>query len=185
MSALVFEYSGHGESPMDVMQTRPAQHFLEVICVFDWLKQQHPNTRITVMGTSYGGYMATVLMAYRTFDRLILRIPAIYRPIDFYSLNGEVNSDEAWDATANYRSDKAAIADHPFLKNVSKFLGPRLVVVHEKDEQVPVETTDAFIEALHAGVYLAKDFVHSTGAMPPDKIVQYQNAICDWLNTTR
>ena len=38
-SVLVLDYSGHGESPFDLEDLTPAQNFLEVINVFDWLKR--------------------------------------------------------------------------------------------------------------------------------------------------
>src|SRR5206468_9462352 len=91
ISALVLEYSGHGDSPFDVMETRPAQHFLEVICAFDWLKSKYPTAHISVMGGSYGGYLATQLTKYRQFDNLVLRVPAIYQPVDFYTLNKDID----------------------------------------------------------------------------------------------
>lgn len=181
MSALVFDYSGHGDSPFDVMKTRPAQHFLEVICVFDWLKEHYPNSKITLMGTSYGGYMATQLTKYREFEKLILRVPAIYKPEDFYTLNGQINSDKGWDAEAAFRKDSQALAKHPLLTRASEFKGKTLVVVHEDDEQVPKETTDAYIEAFKSEVYIAKGFPHSMHDMPIRQVEDYQRAICDWL----
>lgn len=181
-SALVFDYSGHGDSPFDVNTTRPAQHFLEVICVFDWLKEKYPNAKITVMGTSYGGFLATQLTKYRTFDDLILRVPAIYNPSDFYTLNEAINSDEGWAAKDAYRRDVEALSKHPLLARASSFKGKTLVVVHENDEQVPKETTDAFITAFNADVYIAKDFPHSIYNQPIQKIAEYQTALSEWLN---
>lgn len=179
MSALVFNYSGHGDSPFEVMETKPAQHFLEVICVFDWLKAHYPNAKIAVMGTSYGGYMAAQLTKYRSLDKLVLRAPAIYKPSDFYSLNK--NIDRTWTDTV-FRKDKEALKNHPLLARASGFAGKTLVVVHEKDIPVPKETTDAYIKAFNADVRVAKDFPHYIGEMPRDEIVKYQNAIIDWLN---
>ncbi len=183
MSAMVLEYSGHGDSPFDVMQTRPAQHFLEVICAFDWLKEHYPNAKVTVMGTSYGGYMATQLTKYRAFDKLVLRVPAIYKPSDFYTLNGVINSEEGRAAKDAFRRDAEALASHPLLTRASSFGGKTLVVVHENDELVPKETTDAYIKAFNADVHVAKGFPHSTGEIPREQIIEYQNAISQWLKT--
>jgi alpha-beta hydrolase superfamily lysophospholipase len=181
-SALVFDYSGHGDSPFDVSTTRPAQHFLEVICVFDWIKEKYPNAQITVMGTSYGGFLATQLTKYRTFQNLVLRVPAIYKPSDFYTLNGDINSDEGWAAKDAFRRDVEALSKHPLLARVSNFKGKALIVVHENDEQVPKETTDAFTNAFNADVHIAKGFPHSIYNQPTEKVAEYQSAISDWLN---
>ncbi len=180
-SALVFDYSGHGDSPFNVNTTRPAQHFLEVTCVFDWLKQKYPKAKVTVMGTSYGGFLAVQLTKYRTFDNLILRVPAIYQPSDFYTLNEQINSDEAWAAKDAFRRDVEALARHPLLGRASSFKGRVLVVVHEKDEQVPKETTDAYINAFNAETYVAKGFPHSIFNQTREELDAYQNTISEWL----
>lgn len=180
-SALVFDYSGHGDSPFDVNTTRPAQHFLEVICVYDWLKAKFPNAKITVMGMSYGGYLAVQLTKFRAFENLILRAPAIRKPADFYTLNKATISDEEWATKDAYRRDVEALAKHPLLARPSSFKGRTLVVVHENDEQVPKETTDAYIKTFNADVYVARGFPHSIHDQPREKIVEYQNAISDWL----
>lgn len=72
-SVLVIDYTGHGESPFNAMEIRPAQHFLEVITAFDWIKTNYPDAKLSVMGTSYGGYMALQLTEYRDFENLVLR----------------------------------------------------------------------------------------------------------------
>lgn len=180
-SSLVFDYSGHGDSPIDIDSTRPAQHFLEVICAFDWLKAKHPNAKITVIGTSYGSYLASQLTEYREFDRLVLRAPAIYIPSDFYTLNGLIQSDERWAEKDAYRRNIDELAKHPMLLQAPSFKGKTLVVVHENDDQIPAQTSDAYIKAFGADVYIAKDLPHSLYNQPREKIEQYQNAISDWL----
>lgn len=180
-SALVFDYSGHGDSPFDIHTTRPAQHFLEVIYVFDWLKEKYPNARLTVMGTSYGGYLAVQLTKYRTFNDLILRVPAIYKPSEFYTTNENLNSEKAWAAKDAFRRDVVALSKHPLLTRASSFKGRTLVVVHENDEQVPKQTTDAYIKAFNADVYVAEGFPHSIAAMSTEQITAYQTAISEWL----
>src|ERR1700722_13600135 len=86
ISSLVIDYTGHGDSPFELRNTRPAQHFLEVIYAFDWLKQNYPDAQIFVMGSSYGSFLATQLTKYREFDKLVLKVPAIYKPEAFYDL---------------------------------------------------------------------------------------------------
>lgn len=180
-SALVFDYSGHGDSPFDLPEIRIAQNFLEVVTVFDWLKENHPDKEITVMGSSYGGFLATQLTKYRKFENLVLRCPAIYRPEDFYTKWKNIDRDNLRDV---YRKDRAALASHPLLSRASKnFQGKTLVVVHGKDEMVPIETTDTYIEAFDAEIYVAEDFTHamSDPTNPREKFAEYQTAIADWI----
>lgn len=180
-SALVFDYSGHGESPFNREETRPAQHFLEVIYAFDWLHEKYPSAEITVIGTSYGGFLAVQLTKYRTFANLILRAPAIYKPSDFYTLWRDI--DREWTRTV-FRKDADALAAHPLLARASKFTGRTMVIVHEHDESVPRETTDAFIRTFSADTYLAYGFQHalSDPRTPREGIIKYQKVIIDWIN---
>ena len=182
MSALVFDYSGHGDSSFDINETRPAQHFLEVIYAFDWLRNKYPNAKISVMGASYGGFMATQLTKYRSFDKLVLRCPAIYLPTDFYTLNSIIQSEEGWAAKDAFRRDSEALAGHPLLARASNFKGKTLVVVHENDEDIPKATTDAYIKTFNADSYIAEGFPHSLHTMPKERVATYQAAIADWLN---
>lgn len=179
MSVLVLEYSGHGDSPIDVNTTRPADHFLEVISAFDWLHDQYPDSKLSVMGTSYGGFLATQLTKYRSFDKLILRAPAIYKPEDFYTLQPDI--DREWTFSV-FRKDTAALAKHPLLARASSFSGKTLVVIHGNDELCPVETTNAYQKAFSADTYLAEGFPHGVRSMPQERIDKYHTAIIDWLN---
>lgn len=181
MAALVIDYTGHGESPYNLMELTPAQNFLEVVTAFDWIKLNHPDIKINVMGTSYGGFLATQLTKYRQFNKLVLRAPAMYKPETFYSKWKDFRYDEN---EIDFRSNADILIKHPLLKRAADFKGKTLVVVHEKDEFIPTAITDAYIDTFKADKYLAKDFKHSTKEMltKPDKIKEYQTAIADWLN---
>ena len=180
-SALVIDYTGHGESPFNAMDVRPAQHFLEVITAFDWIRQQYPNAKISVMGNSYGGYMAATLTEYRDFKNLVLRVPAIYTVRDFYSLNKDIDRQNE----RLYREDQAFLDAHPLFTNALKFGGRTLVVWHELDEYVPKETTDKYIKSFNADSYFAKGWKHAFNKEAPlEEQLQYKNAISDWLNKT-
>lgn len=179
MSALVFDYSGHGDSPFELPDTRPAQHFLEVISVFDWVVERYPDADISVMGTSYGGFLATQLTKYRRFTALVLRVPAIYQPSDFYSLWRDI--DMQWTEKV-FRADAGALARHPLLARAAAFTGNTLVVMHEKDDRIAPETTDAYIVAFDADTYIAKGFKHSFGkAVTNQQADTYNQVISDWL----
>ena len=178
-TALVIEYSGHGDSSLDAMEVRPAQHFLEVITAFDWLCQKYPTAQISVLGTSYGGYMAVQLTKYRDFANLVLRVPAIYAPRDFYSLNKDIDRQHQ----KRDREDKEFLNNHPLLARASNFRGRTLVVWHELDEYIPKQTTDTYIEVFGADSYCAKGWEHQFKVdAPEEEKVAYRHAIRDWLN---
>lgn len=185
MSALVIDYSGHGVSPFELRDTRPAQHFLEVVSAFEWVQSNHPNATISVFGSSYGGFLATQLTKYRAFDKLVLRAPGILRPSAFYDLwSISIDNPERYRlAEAQYRKDVDALAAHPLLVRASNFKGKTLVVVSENDEQVPIQTTDAYINAFNAESFIAKGFTHSIRQSPvsEQQFEDYKQYIANWL----
>lgn len=191
-AALVIDYSGHGDSPFNLRDTRPAQHFLESIIAFDWLKANHPEANLTVFGPSYGGFLAAQLTKYRTFDRLILRVPAIYKPSTFYDLWAKrLDNPESYNKEIlAYRNNEAELMKHPLFARASSFTGKTLVVVHDNDEMVPKATTNAFIKTFHAYSFTQPDFAHNIGdAVDEDRVGRrvledYKQKYISWLKKT-
>ena len=188
-AALVIDFTGHGDSPFELRDTRPAQHLLEAIIAFDWLKDKYPKAHLTVFGPSYGGFLAAQLTAYRTFDRLILRVPAIYKPHTFYDLWAKrIDNLESYNREILvYRNDEAALMKHPLLGQASSFTGKTLVVVHDDDEMVPKATTNAFIKAFHADSFIQPGFMHNIGdavkegRVSKDQLDAYKQKYINWL----
>lgn len=179
ITSLIFDYTGHGDSPFDIENLSAAQHFLEVIAVFDWIKNEYRDRKVFVIGSSYGGYLATQLTKYREFDFLILRAPAIYRPEDFYTKM----KDEDREATNRFRQDTEKLRKHPLLKRASRFDGGKLLVVHELDEQIPKETTDAYEYVLKPEVFLIKGVTHSLDNVTQEQIDDYNQKIFNWIKS--
>lgn len=162
-TVVVLDYSGHGDSPFELTKVTPAQNFLEVITVFDWLKTNHPGKKIGLLGNSYGGYMTLHLMMYRKFEKAVLTVPALYQPEEFYSpWSIRINYAERYRKnTDNYRKDLVRLQKTPVIEKIKDLDIKSLVIVHEKDEIVTTENTDTIIEALRANSYLAKGYTHS------------------------
>lgn len=184
--ALVVDFSGHGKSPFELRDTRPAQHFLELIYVFDWVKQSYPDAIVSVSGGSYGGFLGVQLTKYREFLNLVLRAPAIYKPSSFYDpWSIRIDSPEVYRKSIDpYRHDSGLLTMHPLLGRASAFQGRVLVVVHGDDEVVPKETTDAYINAFNAESIVAEGFTHVIDPNIIDKrqLQDYQERISNWLN---
>jgi uncharacterized protein len=179
-NALVLDLSGHGESPFSLADISPAQHLNEVVHAFDWLHGTYLSAEITVMGTSYGGYLAAYLSQYRTFSKLLLRTPALYRPQDFFTNHGAI--DILHTATV-YRNDVDVIATHPMFTSTKEFTGLSFVVVHGDDEVVPTPTTDQYIATFNPEVYIADGFKHSFNdpTNPQENIQVYIDTLARWI----
>lgn len=177
ITTLIFDYSGHGESPLNFDDVRPAQHSLEVVTVFDWIKKNFPNRKIFVIGSSYGGYMAARLSNFRTIDGLIFRAPAMYDSDDFYNFL----ADQVSASTQDFRNNRELVDAHPYLKNASKFEGDVLVITHENDEHTPRVVTDVFRERFNAEEVVVPNITHSLDSEPDEQIEEYNQIIFDWL----
>jgi pimeloyl-ACP methyl ester carboxylesterase len=179
ISILTIDYTGHGESPFNINDLTPAQNFLEVITAFDWIKEKFPSARIYVMGASYGGFLATQLTKYRNFEKLILRVPAIYKPENFYTTWRKYEIEEG----RKYRETADKLTNHPLLKRAANFKGKTLVITHELDDVCPVNSTKAFKEAFNADHWEAKGFKHGFGEsnITGEQKEDYYNVVSDWL----
>ncbi|MGV9002032.1 MAG: alpha/beta fold hydrolase [Candidatus Saccharimonadaceae bacterium] len=185
-SSLVIDYTGHGDSPFDLKNTRPAQHLIEVIYAFEWITTNYPNAKISVIGSSYGSFLAAHLIRYKKVENLVFRAPAIYEPNTFYDLwSLRLNDEEAYrEAIQNYRSDADELKKNPLFERMASSPEHVLVVVHENDEVIPRQTSDAYIRAFSADSFIVNGFSHavSQSNVTKEQIVEYQERISTWVN---
>lgn len=179
-SALVIDYTGHGESPYNLEDLTPAQNFLEVITAYDWLTVNHPEKVVSVMGTSYGGFMAIQLTRYRSPKKLVLRVPAIYSPETFYTKWRDM---EIQEIRHGYRANPKNFIQHPLLSSASGYKGKAYVLTHEFDEACPKTSTTPIAEAFSAETWEAPGFTHalSGSTFTKEQLEEYQNKIAHWL----
>lgn len=179
-SALVIDYSGHGESPFDIQNITISENFSEVVRAYDWIKDKYPERTIDVMGTSYGGFFAAKLPSVREIRKMILRVPANYDPKDLYMPWRRLDREQIRN---EYRVDPKNFTNHPVLAEATHFKGDAYVLTHEFDDSCPKTSTDPFISAFNAETWEAKGFVHGFGASnaSSEQIEEYQNKIAEWL----
>jgi len=180
-NVLVADLSGHGTSQIPLEATTPAQHLMETVCTLDMLAKEHPGKRVSVMGTSYGAFLAAYASRFRDFHRLLLRTPAIYRPQDLYTSSTVI--DRKYTAEV-YRHDITVVSQHPLFRQEPVFTGETLVVVHAEDEDVPQATSDVYVQAFDAQSFVVPGFRHSSHdpANPPGDMDAYRDRIAAWLN---
>jgi alpha/beta superfamily hydrolase len=184
-AVLTIDYSGHGDSPFGLAETRPAQHALEAICAFDWLSKRFPDAAVSVSGSSYGSFLGAYLSAFRKFDNLILRAPAIYEPKALYTLWAErlADEDSYRERIVHYRQDSPALQKHPVLLSAREFAGRTLVAIHGADELIPPATSKAYVAAFSATSFTADNFTHSISHAHVSEaaVAAYWQRIGDWL----
>jgi len=146
---LTFDLRGHEKTQEQKQTINRAQNLEDLLVAYDRLIE-HPGVdpeRVAVIGTSYGGYLATILTSLRPVRWLAMRVPALYW-------------DEQWQLPKQqldrprlmaYRRSRLGPADNRALAACAEFRGDVLIVESEHDEHVPHTTImnyrSSFIQA--------------------------------------
>jgi pimeloyl-ACP methyl ester carboxylesterase len=143
---LTFDLRGHAATEAQHYTVTRRDNLCDVIAAYDVLTREPGVAQdcIAVVGSSYGGYLASLLTAERPVRWLALRVPALYR-------------DEKWDAPkrtldpgdlVTYRSGIVPSEENVALSACSGFRGDVLVVESEHDHLIPHETILSYRRAI-------------------------------------
>ncbi len=111
---LTFDMRGHGISPGDLNNQSRKDFLDDVIAAYDFLASVPcvDGFRITVAGSSFGGYMSALLSAVRTVQQIILRVPADYRDEGYELPLSEVRNRDGtfeWKRIPHDKTETAAL----------------------------------------------------------------------------
>ncbi|KKQ35152.1 MAG: Dienelactone hydrolase [Microgenomates group bacterium GW2011_GWA2_37_6] len=178
---LAFDFRGCGKSEgkfedktlrMGIDDARAGLEFL--------LEQKTDRDRIGVMGTSFGGFVAGVLMGEFDFIKsLVLRAPAVY-------------PNELLDLHVNNISDHAHLKRENWLRSIayegiSNFKGNLLVIQSEKDkvvhDWVVQNYIDRAIKASKKELVIQKGAGHDLRGNPP-ALEEFYRLTFDWFTKT-
>jgi pimeloyl-ACP methyl ester carboxylesterase len=95
---------------------------------------------IVVIGSSYGGYLATLLTEFRPVRWLALRAPALYRDQLWQVPKARLDRSDL----QSYRSTLVKFDDNRALRQAREFLGDVLLVESEHDIIVPHPTVASY-----------------------------------------
>ena len=132
---LTFDLRGHARNKSRLGIVSREDNYRDVVAAYDLLAS-HPNVdadAIAVVGSSYGGYLASILTSHRPVKWLALQVPALYRDEHWTQPKGEI--DRA-DLTA-YRNTHVTPDDNRALRSCRDFKGDVLIVESEFDSFVP------------------------------------------------
>lgn len=135
-TCLAFDLSGHGDSAGRLTQVTPRQNLADVVTAYDALVSVPgvDPARIGVCAASYGAYLAVLLTALRSVDRMLLRAPALYR-------------DDSFDRVLSQRSHGDAGSAATPLAHLALFTGQVTIVESEHDEVISHDTIRAYLAA--------------------------------------
>ncbi len=179
-SALVLDYAGHGESPFVLDDLSRADNFSDVVAAFDWLRSNYKDKKITVLGTSYGGFHAAYLTKFRSFQHIIFRVPASYPEETLYTKIGDIKDAHS----REYRNNPQSYVDHWLFTHADSVNGRALVVTHEFDTVCPPVATKPFADAFGADTWEAPGFKHgfNESDVTEEQLKDYYQKIAEWIN---
>jgi uncharacterized protein len=143
---LTFNLRGHARTRAQRDTVTRAENLTDVLAAYDLLaaRPDIDAERIGVVGSSYGGYLATLLTAERKVRGLALHAPAIYMDADFDRPKRQLNLDPR---LAAYRRRAISPDANRALTAASRFDGAVLVVESEDDTVIPHQVVANYLRA--------------------------------------
>ncbi|OGE03880.1 hypothetical protein A3B51_01415 [Candidatus Curtissbacteria bacterium RIFCSPLOWO2_01_FULL_41_18] len=146
---LLFDMRGHGTSEGDINKATTKESLDDVLAAYDYLLQVEgvDKENISAVGSSFGGYLVTLLTTKRNVKRLVLRVPAEYPNSDFKKSKMQTSGGEdpavyAW--RNQHRKSRETFA----LEAVSNFKSKILIIESEKDDVIPHQVIENYINAI-------------------------------------
>jgi len=167
------DYAGHGQHTVPLEDSTRKQQHDEVVAVYDALAGLGYK-KIIVIGGSFGGYMAALLVGKRPAHAAILRVPAIYDDAEFALPHSQT---KRWQNIDSYQDKASAsyIEDNEAVRGIAHFEGFTYVLEHELDQVVPkIMPQTYFSHAKHGNYLIVPKTSHSPKQMSdPQKHYAY------------
>lgn len=140
-----FDLRGHARHSNQRDTVTRSDGIADVVAAYDFLARQPEvdPSAIAVVGTSYGGYLATLLTAKRQVAWLALRVPALYPDNHWEVPKALLDRSEITVYRNHFRTSLNDMA----LKACERFEGDVLIVESEHDDYVPHAAITSFMAA--------------------------------------
>ena len=179
-ACLTVDLRGHGKTGGDLELFSRKDFLDDVLAAYDFLTLQEnvDKTRMGVVGSSFGGYLAALLTARRSLSWAVLRVPADYPDEGFMESKALAPDDMGW------RYQERAWNTTDALRSVHSFGGKLLIVESEKDEVIPRQTLLNYQDATQgSATYITmKNAPHSI-TRHPDFKREFNQTVLQWLRS--
>ncbi|MEE4920695.1 alpha/beta fold hydrolase [Pseudomonas alliivorans] len=179
---LTFDLRGHERTEGLRGTVSREQSLADLLAAYDRLVS-HPSVdpeAIAVIGTSYGGYLATILSAMRPIKWMALRVPALYWDANWDMPKQELDRDRL----AHYRRSAVTAADNRALAACKEFRGDVLLIESERDDYVPHATLMSYRTAFELAHSLTYRLVDGADHALSSDISQsvYSSMLTNWIS---
>lgn len=179
---MTFDLRGHEKTEGQRLTVTREQNLKDLLVAYDRLVS-HPavdSDAIAIIGSSYGGYLATLLSLQRPVKWLALRVPAMYWD-DEWNMPKQALDRQRLNV---YRQRVLGPADNQALTACAEFAGDVLLVESEHDDYVPHTTLmsyrSAFINA-HSLTHRTVDGAdHALSSEQSQKA--YSSILASWIS---
>ncbi|MNN27382.1 hypothetical protein D3C81_1409170 [compost metagenome] len=132
-----------------------------------------------MVGTSYGGYLASILTSLRPVRWLALRVPALYRDDQWHTPKRDLDKLDLRD----YRSTLVRADSNRALHACSQFTGDVLLVESETDVYVPHATIMSYRAACQQTHSLTHRIIDGADHALSEPVSQqaYTSILVDWI----
>ena len=179
---LTFDLRGHAKTRSLVETVTREDNLRDVLAAYDALLHQRgvDASSIAVVGSSYGGYLASILTSQRSVRWLALRAPADYKDSDWAIPKGQLRKRQELDA---YRRLAVSAGDSRALAACAAFKGHALIVESERDSVIPTQVIAnyraAFTSTASLTVRVLDEADHSLSTDDMQKA--YTTVLVAWL----
>ena len=181
-ACLTFNLTGHARSARHIETVTRADSLADVLAAYDFLAAQPAvdSDRVGIVGSSYGGYLATLLTAERKVRWLALQAPAIYKDDDFDKPKRQLNLDPGLPA---YRQRSLAPEENRALEHASRFPGDVLIVQSEHDTVIPAAVITNYVTAFRAAASVTHELMRGAdhALEDPGARRQYTQILAHWF----
>jgi len=180
---LTFDMRGHARTQEQSKNVTRADNLCDLIAAYDVLIHQRgvDASAVAVVGSSYGGYLATILTELRPVRWLALRAPALYKDSEWSLPKDQLRKLQQLDA---YRRVPVRTADSRALRACANFTGHALLVESADDSIIPAQVIanyrQAFDKAASVTHRILEDADHALSS--PASQQAYTSLLVSWLS---
>ena len=142
-TCLIFDLRGHARSDGQRDRVSRENNLQDLLAAYDRLASEPGvhRSNIGVVGSSYGGYLATILTTLRPVLWLALRSPALYKDAGWTIPKRQLHDDPEFTA---YRRRLVTPEENRALRACAGFKGDVLIVESECDNVVPHPVIESY-----------------------------------------